>query len=69
MFEFLVIAIGVLFSLRNLLKKTRALEHETRVLQRRLESVSQHLTSIALALRAKTIGESLQGRPHKVHLV
>jgi hypothetical protein len=70
MFEFLVTAIliGVLFGLRNLLKKTGALEHETRVLGRRLESVSQHLTSIASALRTKTIGESHRGRPHTVSL-
>jgi uncharacterized membrane protein len=70
MFEFLVIAIliGVLFGIRNLLKKTGALAHETRVLQQRLESVSQHLTSISSALRAKTIGESPHGRGRKVSL-
>ncbi len=70
MFEFLVIAIliGVLLAIRNLLKKTGALAHETRVLQRRLESVSEHLTSIASALQAKTIGESRRSEGHKVNL-
>lgn len=70
MFEFLVIAIliGVLLAIRNLLKKTGALAHETRVLQRRLESVSEHLTSIASALQAKTIGESRRGGGHQVNL-